>query len=254
MEFFAAALDRRREATLHPDGIHSWLSNPTHQEHLLSMCPSIKNVRPRSGIHANAYMLDNYVVKTNVFGCFYHDGQMSWLEWCEQNQDNPLVPRLAFLALDQETERYLVVMEKLEEHAGFAPNTYMRDLDRALVQRFKEHDRGSLDFLISMNSIHTDISNDIAVIVGDMEHLDPVEDDEMYEHLADELQHLKQSLQYHQQLMALDHQITTTLKAHFNNVINKFKNAVGEGRVVDVHSYNWMVRADGSPVLIDPIN
>lgn len=257
MEFFDAGLAQRRRASLHPASFKAWaynLEKRWKRERLLRLCPSLACVTPVTGLHASAYLLDDCVVKTNMFSSYFHDGQMSWLEWCLQNQTNPLVPKVAFLHVDPATERYLVVMEKLKPHAGFEYTPFLKSMDNALVGRFRDFRSGPNAFLQEMQRIQQAIATEIQTTSEGMDCLDDVEDDELIAILQKDIAMLNTALNYHQQLLDLNDRISKAHLRHFMKMSVKFNEALAEGREVDVHSYNWMLRTDGTPVVIDPIN
>lgn len=207
------------------------------------------------GLHALAFITEHCVIKTNLGGEPELDGQANWLRWCMKNQDNPLAPRISFLMCDKLSDRYLVVMERLEEHAGFD------DIDDAV--RF-EIDTGGLGRLFNpevnirevksrLKELEVESRHAIVELECDISSLSE-EDDELKVILERGIVEHKLTISYIQDVVMLC-KSSSKLKRHFTRVVNKLHAEIQKGSyLLDVHSLNWMKRKNGQYVLLDPLN
>ena len=255
MEFFSETVRSRRESILHPEGskLFAWVADKKEQARLRALCPAINELEPLTGIHAEAFMLDDCVVKTNVFDEYYRDGQMTWLKWCSQHQDNPLVPRMSFLMVDEETERFITVMEKLVPHSGFEQHSFREDIDTALKNAFQRTGAGPA-FRRELVRFEQDALAAIRELLLDMDHLDREEDQELIDILNGHIDEHRQTILYVHELSQFENHLARTHRFHFRQIARKFHAARSVGQVIDVHGFNWMLRSNGDYVILDPIN
>lgn len=233
-----------------------WVNDMNESARLRDLFPVLDEEHIISrGLHSTAYIYETCVVKTNVFDENFRDGQMSWLKWCNgnQNKHNPFVPKIMALYVDEETERFLVVMEKLEAHSGFEQHSFRMEIDDALKEAFRRPGRWP-----ALRKVMAVIRNEIAIssleLVKEIAQLDPVEDDEMIDILKQSLAEHQITLRYINELKAFDARITDHDRYFFKAVMNKLYAAATVGQVIDVHAFNWMKRQNGDFVLLDPIN
>ncbi len=256
MEFFQEALRARKEAILHPGGVHlqEWSSCKNERSRIMGLCPLFETATDTfQGIHSDVFLFDDCVVKTNVFDQYYRDGQYSWLKWCLSRQNNPLVPRMSMLLMDVETERFLAVMEKLEPHGGFEHHSFREDIDNALRESFQRLENGPA-FRKKLLLLKRDAFMAIDELQIDISMLDAEEDQEMVETFSRSIDEHTKALRYIDELMNLNIRLSKQQRQHFRPILRKFKAATNIGQVIDVHSYNWMKRTNGEYVILDPIN
>lgn len=255
VDFFSEAVQSRKKSILHPEGskLFAWVADQEEQKRLRALCPAINDVQPCAGIHAEAYLLDDCVVKTNVFDEFYRDGQMSWLKWCIQHQDNPLVPRMSFLMVDEATERFLTVMERLVPHAGFENHSFREDIDCALKAAFERVGAGPA-FRRELARFEREALLAIQELMMDLVHLDPEEDAELIEVLNGHIAEHRQTVRYVNELSQFQFKLGRQHRRYFKQIQNKFHAARSIGQIIDVHAFNWMLRPNSEHVILDPIN
>ena len=221
-------------------------------DHLQSTLPIIATLE---GLHSVAFMTKCCVVKTNLCGEPELDGQATWLRWCVKNQDNPLAPRISLLVFDKASDRYLVVMERLEEHTGFG------NIDAEVRYQI---DTGGLGKLFSPGVNVRRVKSELVALVDqslhaiqelevDINNLTP-EDDELKEMFIRGIEEHRLSIVYIHDVLQMC-RITSRLTRHFKRVVNKLHSEIKKGQyLLDVHSLNWMKRKDGQYVLLDPLN
>lgn len=256
LEFFTEAVQSRRNSILHPGGTQllSWIDDEAESNRLRCLLPVLtRSLDHCTGIHAEAYIFDNAVVKTNVFDEFYHDGQTSWLKWCLSHQCNPLVPRLSFLIIDEETERYLAVMERLVPHSGFEYHSFREEIDGALKSLFQAAGAGPA-FRRELGRYEKESLLAIQELETDLEMMDPEEDGAIIDSLSTAVAEHRITIRYINELNQFDFRMKRTHRKHFKAIRNKFHAAKHDGRSIDVHGFNWMMRNNGEPVILDPIN
>lgn len=254
--FFNEALTARKESIFKEDGcqLKDWLSNEDERKRLTSMCSWLdKQPEVQNGIHATAYIFDHYVIKTNIFDPYYRDGQMSWLKWVNRNQTNPLVPRIQHLVVDEDTERFIVVMEKLEPHHGFKHHSFRKEIDCALKVAFEREGRfPALRRLLA--EVKAEALLAIEELWIDVSMLDTEDDVELIDMMRKAIDEHHQTVLYIEQVQQFGYKLNTTYRQHFRAIKNKFVAAISIGQYIDVHSLNWMLRSNGEPVFLDPIN
>lgn len=256
MEFFQEAVRARKESILHPDGIQlqEWSSSIGERSRLLALCPRFSEALDSfQGIHSDVFVFKDCVVKTNVFDQYFRDGQFTWLKWCLPRQHNPLVPRMSMLLVDDETERFLAVMELLEPHSGFTNHSFREDIDNALRMSFQRAGNGPA-FRKKLIQFKRDAYMAIDELMMDISMLDVIEDSEMIATFQESIKEHQIALDYINQLMNLNLRLTNQQRKHFRPIRNKFHAAASIGQVIDVHSFNWMLRPNGEHVILDPIN
>lgn len=254
--FFAAAVQARKDSILHPEGdkLEDWIKDDKEVDRLRGLCPSLAQTSDiQTGMHAEVYIFERYVIKTNVFGPHYHDGQMSWLKWAKNNQTNPLVPKLAFLLVDEATDRFLAVMERLTPHAGFEHHSYREEIDKALQLSMKRVGRGPA-FRKLRARIAREAQEAINELSIDIEMLAESGDDDIVVVMQEALDEHRITIEYIQQLNTFDDVLNRTHRQFFKPIRNKFRAAEATGHQIDVHAFNWMYRSNREPVLLDPIN
>lgn len=254
--FFAEAISARRQSIFNELGcrLASWIADSEERTRLVNFIPNLmESEKIESGLHADAYMFDDYVIKTNVFDPFYRDGQMSWLKWASRNQTNPLVPQIHYLMIDEETERFVVVMERLIPHAGFEDHSFRQEINEVLRDTFLSDGRFPL-LRKTLNTIKFEATEAIGELNTDIAMMDSEEDAEMIQYLVTAMVDHERTVRYIDEIVAFGHRLNRTHRIHFRAIRNKFMASMTFGQVIDVHSYNWMLRRNGDPVFLDPIN
>lgn len=255
VDFFSQTIASRKESILHPDGskLVAWIADSKEQQRLRALCPVLNDITPLTGIHAEAFVLANCVVKTNLFDEFYRDGQMSWLKWCSSHQDNPLVPRMSFLMVDEDTERFITVMEKLVPHSGFEHHSFREDIDTALKNAFQRVGAGPA-FRRELARFEREALAAIQELIIDINHLTQGEDDELIEILGGHVEDHCQTVRYVHELNRFEFTLSKSHRRFFKQIHRKFHAARTIGQVIDIHGFNWMMRPNGDHVILDPIN
>lgn len=255
-DFFTEAMRARRASCAGPDGMDKWAADgEAHSSLINSFSPilSTSNDVVR-GIHASAYLFNGCVVKTNVFGGFAYDGQRMWLEWCAAHQDNPLAPKIEMLLVDPDTDRFLVVMERLVRHSGFKIHSFREEIDTALRESFEVGGRHK-SFMKAMEAVRVNSKLAIAELESDMDYVvNELNDHECAAELRTSIENHHHALKYVDELVALWRTLTTTGAKHFAAVQDNWRACVDRGHIIDMHGVNWMLRGNGDQVLLDPVN
>lgn len=255
-EFFYESLNARNEFISSVNG-YEWSVNHSEHKRLSELyVPHLNTTRTKlAGIHAQAYVFEDYVVKTNLFGQHPQEGQRQWLEWCQDNQDNPLVPKVAFLITDEPSDRYLVVMEKLACHSGFYHHERRKDIDRTLANSFL---RQPLTAYPALTAILVDIkkNSELAVkeLEADIELMHEINDKVVEQELKVNLLEHQIALQYIDEIECLWLSLRTVNSDNYNKIRSFWDTLCNKGHEIDVHSLNWMLRSNGEQVLLDPVN
>lgn len=254
-DFFNEALQARRVSGAGPDGLSKWANDSqAHNVLIQSHSPVLTQANEvLYGIHARAFMYDDHVVKTNLFGGFHYDGGRIWLEWSARQQSNPLVPKIAMLLVDQETDRFLVVMERLTCHSGFEFHEHRGEIDTALKQSFL-HKRGRKSLHRTLKDVRKESEAALVELNADLELVRELEDEDCEAQLLDSIHNHEITLRYVKELTALWDHLTHTGRSFFDDIRKHFDDAINRGHLIDVHCCNWMLRDDGQQVLLDPVN
>lgn len=255
-DYFYESLHARNEFVLVSDGF-KWAAN--HEEHYRlsdQHAPHLNTpLHLLKGIHAHAFVFDDYVVKTNLFGPYPQEGQRQWLEWCSTHQDNPLVPKLAFLLTDEPSDRYLVVMEKLECHSGFYHHEHRMKIDNFFSSSFQ---RQPLTAYPALTSALVDIkkNSELAVVEleADIELMKEIDDKVVEQELKVNLLEHQIALQYIEEIETLWTSLRTVNCVNYDEIRSFWDKLSDKGHEIDVHSLNWMLRHNGEQVLLDPVN
>lgn len=251
-DFFHTAVHHRKEA-LQREGVCIWLASGAQAKLIEQTAPQIiKATSVHTGIHATAHIFDRCVVKHNIFGEYPKDGQADWLRWCEKNQHNPLVPKIGMLVTDPDTDRFIAVMERLSPHAGFEDHTYRYEIDTHLQHWMATFGR-SKKFFKELKEYKRAIHESIAELHLDLAMLRADGDEEITLVLEASVNEHIVALQYIEQLIGLYKTIRADNRKHFLPIRGMLHKAKQVGRIIDMHSLNWMMRS-GQPVLLDPIN
>lgn len=230
----------------------AWLMQQNYND-LCDVIPGIESIS--DGLHSKAIITSTAVIKTNVFGHCYHDGQAEWLRWCHANQNNPFVPKISLLEVDPITSRFMVVMEKLHPHAGHHQYSHRsKPINDALYQAFKGGGQARWDQLerdlkiIRLELLETieELNHDIKLCNDRVEH-------ELVTMWTKEISDIQQALCYIDQLMDL-HRQRRSLYPFFRRMRKMMTAAAMTGIEIDMHPGNWMIRVNGSPVFLDPLN
>lgn len=257
VDFFAVALAVRKEATAGPvDNLIKWSKDViSHDELIIKHAPILVSASDTfRGIHATAYAFDSCVVKTNLFGEWKFDGQCQWLQWCLQHQGNPLVPKIAMLLTDADTNRFLVVMERLVAHAGFQNHEFRKEIDEALRASFERNGGGFFNLAKTVKSVKANSLMAVEELRADIDLMKEIEDQVCEELLTEQLTNHQITLSYIEQLEALWRSLTHERKSEYAEIRQQFRTYVNDGHLIDLHSLNWMLRANGEQVLLDPVN
>lgn len=255
-DFFNEALDARNKFVLVSDGF-KWSTN--HEEHTRlsdQHAPHLTtSVHVLKGIHAHAFVFDDYVVKTNLFGPYPQEGQRQWLEWCRDHQDNSLVPKVAFLITDEPSDRYLVVMEKLECHSGFYHHEYRKEIDRSLSASFLRQPMTAFPALTKdLQDIKKNSMLAMVELEADIELMKEIDDKVVEHELEVNLLEHKLALEYIDQIETFWTSLRTVNCINYDQVRTFWDTLSNKGHEIDVHSLNWMLRHNGEQVLLDPVN
>lgn len=255
-DYFNESLDTRNKFVLVSDGF-KWSANADEHtrlgaKHAPILCNPIQTLR---GMHAHAFIFEDFVVKTNLFGQYPQEGQRQWLEWCNKNQTNPLVPKLAFLITDEPSDRYLVVMEKLKCHSGFNHHEHRKDIDQSFVASFQRQPMTAYPVL---SSVLVDIKKNstlaIIELTADLELMKEFNDPVVERELEVNLIEHQIALDYIEEIEMFWHSLRTVNCTNYEQVREFWDTLTNKGHEIDVHGLNWMLRHNGEQVLLDPVN
>lgn len=251
--FFSAALAARKEAITGP--ADKWTADEEQHQLLVNTHAPIlqTSFSMLRGIHANAFLFEGCVVKTNLFGQYPHDGQCAWLDWCVKHQNNPLVPKIAFLVVDEETDRFLVIMEKLVAHSGFQNHEFREEIDVALKKTFIDN-LGFFALAKKVKEIRANSMLAVEELRADIQLMREIEDEECERVLTESLTDHQITLSYIDQIEALWRTLTHECREAFTEVQRQWRSCTRKGHLIDLHSLNWMLRSNGEQVLLDPVN
>lgn len=255
-DYFCEALEARNKFVLVSDG-SKWSANHNEHNRLSDQhAPHLStSVQVIKGIHAHAFVFEDYVVKTNLFGPYPQEGQRQWLEWCNANQDNPLVPKLAFLITDEPSDRYLVVMEKLECHSGFIHHEYRKEIDTCFTESFRRQPMTAFPALTSaLQDVKKNSMLAVVELEADIELMKEIDDQSVEHELKVNLLEHRIALQYINEIETFWTSLRTVNSANYNHIRSFWDGLSDKGHEIDVHSLNWMLRHNGEQVLLDPIN
>lgn len=255
-DYFSSALQARNNFVLVSDGF-KWSEN--HSEHKLlsdNHAPHLNNsTQVIKGIHAHAFVFDNYVVKTNLFGPYPQEGQRQWLEWCNAHQDNPLVPKLAFLITDEPSDRYLVVMEKLDLHSGFHYHEHRQRIDNLFKASFQDQPVAAYPVLSSaLMDIKKNSEMAVVELTADIELMKEIDDLVVERELQVNLLEHQIAISYIEEIERFWTSLRTVNCVNYQNIRTFWDTLSVKGHMIDVHSLNWMLRDNGEQVLLDPVN
>lgn len=255
-DYFHGALQARNNFVLVSDGF-KWSAN--HEEHKRlgdQHAPHLStSVHILKGIHAHAFVFEDYVVKTNLFGPYPQEGQRQWLEWCSVHQDNPLVPKLAFLITDEPSDRYLVVMEKLECHSGFHHHEHRKAIDTCFSNSFKRQPLTAFPALTkALQDVKKNSMLAVVELEADIELMKEIEDKVVERELEVNLLEHRIALEYIDEIETLWNSLRTVNSANYADIRSFWDTLSDKGHEIDVHSLNWMLRHNGEQVLLDPVN
>ena len=252
-QFFTEVVSARREFLRHKTRA-DW-----SVQHLEPLTERIKTMFPvervMEGLHSVAFITEHCVIKTNLAGEPELDGQATWLRWCMKNQDNPLAPRVSFLMCDKHSDRYLVVMERLEEHAGFDDiNDQVRaEIDSGGLGRLFDPQVNIREVKARLKELEVESRHAIYELQQDINSLTE-EDNELKEILERGIVENNLTIHYLRDVLTMC-KAHSKHKRHFTSVINKLCAEIKKGSyILDVHSLNWMKRKNGQHVLLDPLN
>lgn len=256
-DFFNGALQVREQFVLVAEGLSAFSMDTKEQARLSELYAPILShpIQILKGIHAHAFVFDSCVVKTNLFGPYPQEGQRQWLEWCNAHQDNPLVPKVAFLITDEVSDRYLVVMERLECHSGFIQHEYRKDIDQCFVQSFRGRPMVSYPEL-SKALVDIKKNSELAVVElnADIQLMKEIDDKEVERQLETSLMEHKVALQYIKEIEIFWTSLRTVNRTNYSSIRSFWNTLVQKGHVIDLHGFNWMLRRNGEQVLLDPVN
>lgn len=256
-DYFSSALQARNNFVLVSDGFTKWSENYSEHTRLSDQhAPHLNtSVHILKGIHAHAFIFDDYVVKTNLFGPYPQEGQRQWLEWCNAHQDNPLVPKLAFLITDEPSDRYLVVMEKLECHSGFHHHEYRKVIDTCFTDSFRQQPTAAFPALTSaLQDVKKNSMLAVVELEADIELMKEIDDQEVEHELKVNLLEHMIALDYIDEIEKFWTCLRTVNCANYQNIRTFWDTLSVKGHIIDVHSLNWMLRHNGEQVLLDPVN
>lgn len=246
-----------REVFVGAADVSSWSTNVSERERLCKefapVLASSNNIL--TGIHAHAFVFDTVVVKTNLFGKYHHDGQRRWLEWCLENQTNDLVPKIALLISDPDTDRFLVVMERLVCHSGFTHHQYRMEIDHALRNSFDRQPMTAFPKLTEeLGAIKRNSTLAVVELKADIELMVELGDKEVEDDLRINLLEHEIALQYIREIELFWESLRTSNRSNYARIREFWDDLVNKQHEVDVHSLNWMLRSNGQQVLLDPVN
>lgn len=255
--YFQQGLIAREVALMAAEDGVVWATDTHKRDELCdAFAPVLKTANNvLTGVHAHAFVFDEVVVKTNLFGQYYYDGQRQWLEWAVKNQDNPLVPKVALLLSDEDSDRFLVVMERLSIHSGFHHHQFRKEIDSAFRTSFDRQPMTAYpkmseelaaikrNSLLAVTELKADI--DLMVEIGDVE----VEADLKINLLEHEM-----ALQYIAEIETFWTSLRTVNSINYAKIRVFWDGLVEKKHDIDVHSLNWMLRSNGEQVFLDPVN
>lgn len=255
--YFHKALEAREIALMSADSGFEWASDAKERERLCSdfapVLATSNNVL--TGVHAHAFVFDAIVVKTNLFGQYYYDGQRQWLEWCVQNQGNPLVPKIAMLLSDPDSDRFLVVMERLTIHSGFHHHTFRKEIDTAFRSSFDRQPMTAYPKLSEdLAAIKRNSTLAVAELKADIELMVEIGDAEVEADLKINLLEHEIALQYIEEIENFWTSLRTVNSVNYEKIRSFWDGLVDKKHDIDVHSLNWMLRSNGEQVFLDPVN
>lgn len=255
-DYFNEGLVTRNKFVLVSGGLGWSANNDEHSRlgarHAPVLCSPLQTLK---GMHAHAFIFEDFVVKTNLFGQYHQEGQRQWLEWCKEHQGNPLVPKLAFLITDEQSDRYLVVMERLKCHSGFNHHEFRKDIDQSFVASFQ---RQPLTAYPALSSVLTDIKkNSLLAVVelkADLELMREIDDQVVERELQINLIEHQIALDYIEEIETFWLSLRTVNSNNYEQVRIFWDTLTNKGHEIDVHGLNWMLRHNGEQVLLDPVN
>lgn len=255
--FFNESLLIRNNLVLVSDGLSKWSNDKNEQVRLSDQYAPVLN-QPNQvvrGIHAHAFIFDACVVKTNLFDAYHQEGSRQWLEWCANHQDNPLVPKLAFLLTDELSDRYLVVMEKLECHSGFLHHEHRKTIDENFVASFQRQPTTAYPAL-SKVLVDIKVNSQLAVVElkADIVLMKEIKDTAVEQELQINLMEHEIALRYIDEIETFWLSLRTVNSLNYDQIRSFWDTLVNKGHEIDLHGFNWMLRNNGEQVLLDPVN
>lgn len=255
--FFNESLLIRKGLVLVSDGLTKWSSDKNgHAQLGAQYAPILGQCNQTiTGIHAHAFVFDSVVVKTNLFGRYHQEGQRQWLEWCVKHQDNPLVPKVEFLLTDELSDRYLVVMERLECHSGFQHHEHRQVIDETFVASFRNQPATAYPELSKvLADIKVNSRLAVTELKADIDLMKEINDVAVEQELRVNLNEHEIALRYIDEIEMFWQSLTTVNSLNYDQIRSFWDTLTPKGHMIDLHGFNWMIRINGEQVLLDPVN